>query len=97
MIQWFGAISFSLYLVHYPIIQIAVQHGFGQPLSTWTNVGLVDLSVQVAAVSYYVIEQPFRKFKFFLNHRWATYVLGALLIGASYAAIYWHLHNNGAI
>ncbi|MEI6700644.1 MAG: acyltransferase [Actinomycetota bacterium] len=97
VIQWFGAISFSLYLVHYPILQIAVQHGFGQALSTTTNLELVALSVAVAAVSFYAVEQPFRKFKFFLNRRWATYVLGALLIAASYAAIYWHLHNNGAI
>ena len=95
-IQWFGAISFSLYLVHYPIIQIAEQQGgFAQVLPTLSNVGLVAISIVIAAASFYLIEQPFRKWKLLQNKRWVTYLLGALLIAITYGAIYWHLANNG--
>ena len=95
VIQWVGAISFSLYLVHYPIIQIATQYSF-TPLSGMAHFEQILLSFALAAVSYYLLEQPVRKSTFFKNHRWATYVLGAALIAATYGAIFWHLHNSGA-
>jgi peptidoglycan/LPS O-acetylase OafA/YrhL len=96
VLQWFGAVSFSLYLVHYPIIQIAEQRGgFVQIQPLLSNVGLVFCAIIVAAVSYYLVEQPFRKWKLLQEKRWMTYVVGALLIGATYGAIFWHLANNG--
>ena len=36
-----------------------------------------------------------QQMKLLQEKRWATYVMGATLIGATYAAIYWHLANNG--
>jgi peptidoglycan/LPS O-acetylase OafA/YrhL len=95
-VQWFGAISFSLYLVHYPVIQIAEQRGgFVEIQPLLSNIGLVAIGIVLAAVSYYVVEQPFRKWKLLQEKRWATYAMGGILIGGTYGAIYWHLANNG--
>jgi len=91
-VQWVGLISYSLYLVHWPILTIASEYSFTK-LPLRSNLELVALSVVAAALSYYLVERPVQRWRWLQRHRWATYVFGALLIGLSFAAIYWHLHN----
>ena len=94
VIQWIGLISYSLYLVHWPILTIAAEHSIS-PLSRGTEWELAGVSVVVAAVSYYLIERPVRNFSLLVRYRWLTYLMGAALIGLTYAVIFWHLHNQG--
>jgi peptidoglycan/LPS O-acetylase OafA/YrhL len=92
--QWLGNVSYSLYLVHWPVIAIATQYAIA-PLPLRSEFGLVALSVAVAAALYYAIENPIRRSKWLKGHRLITFVGGATLIGLSFAAIYWHLSHFG--
>ena len=59
--RWIGRISYSLYLWHWPIIVFAVAlfpHG---AKTVPVRLLLFGLSIGVAALSYYLIETPFRK------------------------------------
>jgi peptidoglycan/LPS O-acetylase OafA/YrhL len=91
-LQWTGNISYSLYLVHWPIIAIATQYSIA-PLPLHSEIELVVLSVALAAVLYYAIENPIRRSRFLANRRIVTFAFGAVLIGLSFAAIYWHLSH----
>jgi peptidoglycan/LPS O-acetylase OafA/YrhL len=91
-IQRLGDTSYSLYLVHWPVITIATQYSIG-PLPLGSRLELLALSVVLAAVMYYSIENPIRRSKRLVKSRALTFALGAVLIGCSYAAIYWHLSH----
>lgn len=94
-IQWIGLISYSLYLVHWPIVTIATEYSFSK-LPWHSNVELAILSIVVAAIMYVVVERPIRNLRVLVERRWLTYALGVALIGLTYGAIYWHLRNFGA-
>ena len=89
-VQWFGNTSYSLYLVHWPIIIIATEYAV-QPLSTRNNVLLILASIAAAAISYYLIENPIRRSTFLRDNKLATFVMGAGLIGISYLVIFLEL------
>jgi peptidoglycan/LPS O-acetylase OafA/YrhL len=91
-IQWLGNISYSLYLVHWPIIAIATQYAIA-PLPLHSEIELVALSVALAAALYYAIENPIRRSRWLAKRRLVTFIFGAVLIGLSFAAIYWHLNH----
>jgi peptidoglycan/LPS O-acetylase OafA/YrhL len=91
-VQWLGNISYSLYLVHWPVIAIATQYAFA-PLPLHSEIELVLVSVALAAALYYAIENPIRRSKWLANRRLVTFIFGAALIGLSFAAIYWHLSH----
>jgi peptidoglycan/LPS O-acetylase OafA/YrhL len=91
-VQWFGKTSYSLYLVHWPILIIAQEYALKTlPLSE--EMELVGVSVALAAASYYLVENRIRRSGLLKRHRLITYGLGVLLIAVSYAAIYWHLDH----
>lgn len=59
--QFVGAISYSLYLVHWPMQQIPQSAvGYNNPLPLWVTLGLAALSVPLAWLSFRYIEEPFR-------------------------------------
>jgi peptidoglycan/LPS O-acetylase OafA/YrhL len=91
-IQWMGNISYSLYLVHWPIIAIATQYAIS-PLPLHTEIELVALSLVLSAVLYYTIENPIRKSTWLANRRLVTIAFGAVLIVCSFGVIYWHLSH----
>jgi peptidoglycan/LPS O-acetylase OafA/YrhL len=91
-IQWLGNISYSLYLVHWPVLAIATQYAIA-PLPLHSEVELVALSVVLAAALYYAVENPIRRSQLLARHRTLTFLFGAVSIGLSFAAIYWHLHH----
>ena len=90
--QWMGNISYSLYLVHWPIITIATQFAVS-PLPLHSEIELVVISAVLSAVLYYTIENPIRKSTWLANRRLVTFAVGAALIGCSFAAIYWHMSH----
>jgi hypothetical protein len=61
-LRWFGRISFSLYLWHWAVLQIAEQHQ-SEPLSNETRIACVALTIALSAASYYAIERPFHATK----------------------------------
>jgi peptidoglycan/LPS O-acetylase OafA/YrhL len=78
--------------VHWPVLAIAMQYAVG-PLPLHSEIELVALSVALSAGLYYAIENPVRRSKWLAQRQLATFAFGAILIGLSFAAIYWHLHN----
>jgi peptidoglycan/LPS O-acetylase OafA/YrhL len=60
--QFIGLISYSLYLVHWPILVIAADAGGGmQPLPVAQGIGLVLLSIPLAWLLYRFVENPLRR------------------------------------
>jgi peptidoglycan/LPS O-acetylase OafA/YrhL len=55
-----GRISYSLYLVHWPILVLA-PFALGGPVDDLGRAGLVGLSLLVGAASWAIIETPFRR------------------------------------
>jgi len=96
-VQWLGAISFSLYLVHFPILLLAEQQNHHFFLSGLSNIGIVALSVVLASLSYTFIEQPFQRWKLLKEMRWLTFFTGAVLICLTYEVIFWLLGNGHPI
>ena len=91
-VQWLGNVSYSLYLVHWPVIAIATQYATA-PLPLRSEVKLVLLSVFLSATLYYLVENPIRKSRWLSRRRAVTFGVGAFLICLSYGAIYWHLSH----
>lgn len=64
-LMWVGTISYSLYLVHWPLLQVPqAAVGFENPLPLWATVLLSALAVPVAWLMYRFVEEPGR------NGRW---------------------------
>jgi hypothetical protein len=63
------------------------------PLPLHSELELVAVSVVLAAALYYAAENPIRKSKWLAGHRLVTFAFGAVLIGLSFAAIFWHLSH----
>jgi len=59
-VRMVGRISYSLYLVHWPILVLA-PFALGGPVDDVGRVGLVGLSVLVATASWALVETPFRR------------------------------------
>jgi peptidoglycan/LPS O-acetylase OafA/YrhL len=92
-IQWLGNISYSLYLVHWPVLIIALEYSFKGSFPLHSELELVALSIVLSAILYYGLENPLRKSNLLKKNRVLTYSMGAVLIAISYGAIFWHLHN----
>ena len=56
-VQWLGAISFSLYLVHVPIALVAI-HLLGAANAKWAVLATVVIAVPVAALFTRFVEKP---------------------------------------
>ncbi len=59
--RFVGRISYSLYLWHWPLIVFAAAMYPNAIQKLSTRLGLLGLTVGIATVSYYLIEQPFRR------------------------------------
>ena len=83
---WGGLISYSLYLWHQPVLSFA-RHLSLDELSVQMRLCLVGLSVLLAALSWYFVEQVFRarKSRTGISQR-TVFVLSAAAIGIAVAA-----------
>lgn len=75
--RWVGRLSFGWYLWHWPVLV------FGRLLlgtSLATDLGLIALSLALAAVTYRWVEAPARHGRLFHTPRWRAYALGASLV-----------------
>jgi peptidoglycan/LPS O-acetylase OafA/YrhL len=78
-------ISFSLYLWHLPVLEIAAQHRGVATLPVWDNVVLLVLAGLLATVTYRFLENPVRHAKFLVRRKWASLIMGLCLIVATLA------------
>jgi len=79
-VLWLGAISYSLYLWHWPVLQLVAQEHAESPPSVWDNVGLLVVSVGLAALTYYLYENPLRHARRLVTRRSASLLLGGGLV-----------------
>ena len=91
-VQWLGNISYSLYLVHWPLMVIAAQSVL-HPLPLWTEIGLVAASIAISSLVYQFLENPIRRSRVLQRSRAITFGFGAALIVLSLATSVWHLHH----
>ena len=80
-----AAISFSLYLWHWPILEIAAQSRGVTSLPAWDNVLLLLAAGVLATLTYYFFENPFRHSRYLARRRWASLLMGLCLIAATLA------------
>ena len=63
-LTWLGRISYSLYLVHFPIRIILIWSGIWPEMQTWLSVAV---SIIVASLLFRFIERPFRESRYLPN------------------------------
>jgi peptidoglycan/LPS O-acetylase OafA/YrhL len=80
--RWLGKLSYSLYLWHWPILIIAAQYA-GRPLSVKDNMLWVLVALALSIVSYFIVENPIRHWRFLSRSSVRSVCLGAILIGIS--------------
>lgn len=83
-VQWFGDTSYSLYLWHFPpiVMYVAVTHAMPGLLA---GSGLAALSVGLACLSYYFVEQPTRRSAWLRTGRWRALGAGGLALALTAA------------
>jgi peptidoglycan/LPS O-acetylase OafA/YrhL len=81
--QFLAAISFPLYLWHWPILQIAAQRRGVTSLPVWDNIGLLLVAGVLATITYHFFENPIRHNRALATRRWASLALGGCLIAAT--------------
>ncbi len=78
-IRFFGKISYSLYLVHWPIF-VLTRYWIGEDLTLTGSIFMVAISCAVAVLQWRMIEQPFRS-KTLLGSRRALLIATPSAIG----------------
>ena len=60
-VQWLGTVSYSVYLVHWPLLVLPLAaSGWYTTLPLWVNLGLALASLPIAWLSYRFVETPLR-------------------------------------
>ncbi len=73
---WFGNISYSLYLVHWPLLAFVV-NAWVSPVPGVVRLGAVVLAVVLAWALYRCVERPFRDASVAFDRRFAISAVGA--------------------
>ena len=81
--QWFGKLSYSIYLWHWPLFVIAADAAGTSSLPFHRNVIWLALALIASVISFYLIENPVRHARFSRNGPWTPIGLGAVLIAVS--------------
>jgi peptidoglycan/LPS O-acetylase OafA/YrhL len=95
--QWFGKLSYSIYIWHWPILVIAADAAGRSTLPFSRNIVWLLVGLGVAACSYYLVEAPIRRASLGRSRRsasWAPIGLGVLLIVVSLGVATSELHFN---
>lgn len=81
-----GDISYSLYLWHFPILMIPMQYSVTGNISVTSRLELIAASVLIATISYYLVENPLRRYKPLADKTAVTFLMGAALIATIWLA-----------
>jgi peptidoglycan/LPS O-acetylase OafA/YrhL len=93
--QWFGKLSYSIYIWHWPILVIAADAAGRSSLPFSRNIVWLLVALGAAACSYYLVETPIRRASFGRSRgsaSWAPIGLGVLLIIVSLGVATSELH-----
>ena len=84
-ITWIGDISYSVYLWHWPVLLLGRSHVAAWP--RWTgSLALVVLTIGLAALSYYLVETPLRKRRFW-SPTWRGLLLWPVAVGLAFGSV----------
>ena len=86
-LQGLGAISYSLYLLHWQILTIYAEHA-GKPPSIGTNLILVAIAIVLSTLCYLLIENPIRKSKWLGARPLISVLLIPICIGTSLLTVF---------
>ncbi|MDR6904645.1 peptidoglycan/LPS O-acetylase OafA/YrhL [Agromyces sp. 3263] len=75
-VQSVGDLSYGIYLWHWPLI-IAFPVMFARSYSTAESVGIVGAAIVLAIATKYLIEDPFRYWRGFVQHRRVAFAFAA--------------------
>ena len=97
--QFVAAISFPLYLWHWPILEIAAQSRGVTSLPVWSSILLLLFAGVLATLTYYFFENPIRHNRSLAARRWASLALGGILIASTltFTTVMIHVHQQGAL
>jgi peptidoglycan/LPS O-acetylase OafA/YrhL len=79
--KWLALWSFSLYLWNEPINSWALQLKGGS-LTLLDKFGVMGIAIAIAALSFFVVENPIRRSRFLRRSGWVSIVLGLSLIAS---------------
>jgi peptidoglycan/LPS O-acetylase OafA/YrhL len=86
--QWFGMISYSLYLVHWPILLLAqAAIGAQEPLLPISKIELALAAIPLAYLIYLTVENPARTAGFWATARPRRTLLSGLVASAAVLAL----------
>jgi peptidoglycan/LPS O-acetylase OafA/YrhL len=95
-VQLIGLWSYSLYLWHWPVLTIA-EENLGHVPPAWIRLLLVAGSIGLAALTYYLVENPIRNASPLRRHAALSIALGILLIGAVVVVSAYEVGSHPAI
>lgn len=83
-----GRISYSLYLVHWPIVAL-FQYRLMRPPTLMEGVAMLSVSIALATLSWWLVEEPGRRYAYRLRAvpagQWRVIAIGAAVSGAMIA------------
>jgi peptidoglycan/LPS O-acetylase OafA/YrhL len=91
--RWLGKLSFSIYLLHWPILTIAQQDA-SAPLSLLHKLGLAGAAVAGAAIVYYLVENPLRHSRFLAKSPRLSIAMGLLVVAAILVTATYEIHSH---
>jgi peptidoglycan/LPS O-acetylase OafA/YrhL len=93
-LQGLGAISYSLYLWHWPILIVAEEHA-AHPLPLGQKLLLVLVALVVSTVSYLLVENPVHRAKNLSRRKIASLAMGACLVASSLSVAFIEIAVHG--
>jgi peptidoglycan/LPS O-acetylase OafA/YrhL len=78
--QWFGKLSYSLYLWHWPILVLAAESSGKAALPFSENLWWLVVATVAAAISYRLVENPIRRSRYLSRHRLSSIGIGITLV-----------------
>jgi peptidoglycan/LPS O-acetylase OafA/YrhL len=83
--QWIGLISYSLYLLHWPILTIAAERTGSDTLPVADNLLWLLVALGLSILSYFLIEKPFRQATILAGRKWLSIGVGVGLVFSALA------------
>ncbi len=90
--RYLGDLSYSLYLVHWPVFIIAAAR-LGGDFSALTQVLLIGVAVAGAAVMYHAFEDPIRRSGYLATHPWVSLAIIPACIAIVFAVAWFERYR----